>query len=168
MKLEDMIKQIRNVSKVEMKRVAPTDCGEIYEIIRSSNPTDPYEKMVVGYLTSLCAEYVHPETFHLERNKLDYVGFELEKGIIEVGTDGNNLGSCMKGGRIIAKKAGDETGSSMTGGEIEVDEIKSIGNTIGGRISTKKVEKISKAQGAEIFVNNMKFKRGFLDRLLGR
>jgi hypothetical protein len=168
MRLEDIIKQIENVSKTEIKRVAPTDCNEIKEIIRTSNPTDPYEKMVAGYLTSLCAEYMYPETFHLERDNLDYVGFELEKGTIEVGIAATNLGSCMKGGKIVAMRAGSETGSSMAGGEIVADEIKSIGNTIGGRITAKKVDSISKAQGAEVYINGVKFKRSLLARLFGK
>ncbi len=71
------------------------------------------------WVTSLCAEYSYPQVFHLEQDGLDYVGFELEKGIIEVGTAG-------------------------------------------------KVDKISKNQDAQIFINNKKFKRGFLDKLLGR
>jgi len=104
----------------------------------------------------------------IERDKLDYIGFELEKGSIEVETAGSNLGACMKDGKIVAKKAGEETGSSMTGGEIIADEISGIGNTIGGRISTTKVDRISKAQGAEIFIKGVNYKRGLLDRLLGR
>lgn len=168
MKLEDIIEQIENVSKAEIKRAAPKDCSGIKEIISKSIPKDLYEKMVIGYLTSLCAECIYPETFHLPQNNLNYVGFELERGCIEVEIAGNMLGTCMKGGRIVAKKVGDETGSSMTGGEIAADEIKSIGNTIGGRISTKKVDKISKDQGAEIFVGGVRFKRSLLDRLFGK
>jgi len=168
MELEDIIKQIENVSKDEVKRVSPRDCNEIKEIISKSTPGDLYEKMVIGYLTSLCAECIYPETFHLPQNNLDYVGFELERGSIEVETAGNMLGTCMKGGRIVAKEAGDETGSSMTGGGIVADEIKSIGNTIGGRIITKKVDKISKDQGAEIFIGGVRFKRSLLDRLFGK
>ncbi len=74
----------------------------------------------------------------------------------------------MRGGKIVAKKSGEETGSSMTDGEIFADEIKSIGNTIGGRINTKNVNKISKSQGAGIFINGVKYKRGLLEKLLGR
>src|SRR5574341_896098 len=110
MKLEDIIKRIENVSKAEIKRAAPEDFSAIKEIIESSNPQDMYEKMVLGYLTSLCAEYVHPETFHLEVKSLDYVGFELEKGSIEVEAAGDMLGACMRGGKIAAKRAGEETG----------------------------------------------------------
>lgn len=33
MKLEDIIEQIENISKTEIKRVAHGDCGEIKEII---------------------------------------------------------------------------------------------------------------------------------------
>jgi hypothetical protein len=168
MKLENIIQQIENVSKAEIKRVAPKDCGEIEEIIAESNPENLYEKMIIGYLTSLCAEYIYPETFHLPKNNLDYIGFELERGNIEVEIAGNMPGSCMKGGKIVAKKAGDETGSSMTGGEIIADTIKSIGNTIGGRIRTENVGKISKDQGAEIFISGRKFKRSLLDRLFGK
>lgn len=168
MGLEDIIKQIKNVSKAEIKRVAPTDCNQIKEIIRTSNPIDLYEKMVAGYLTSLCAESMYPETFHLERDGLDYVGFEIEKGFIEVGIAANNLGSCMKGGKIMVKKAGSETGSSMASGEIIADEIKSVGNTIGGRITAKKVDSISRSQGAEILINGIKFKRSLLDRLFSK
>lgn len=168
MKLEDIIKQIENVSKAEIRRKAPKDCKEIKEIILRSKTEELYGKMVLGYLTSLCAEYMHPETFTLEKNYIDYVGFELEKGSIAVDIAGNMLGTCMKGGKIVAKKAGEETGSSMTGGEIIADEIKSIGNTIGGRIIAKKVEKISKNQGAEIFINGVRFKRSLLDRLFGK
>ncbi|VVB95802.1 Uncharacterised protein [uncultured archaeon] len=168
MDLEGIIKQIGNVSKGEIKRIASEDCTEIKEIIMKSNPKDPYEKMVVGFLTSLCAEYMYPETFHLEKDGLDYIGFELEKGNIETGTAGKNLGTCMKGGKIVVKKAGEETGSGMSGGEIIAEEIKSIGNTIGGRIITEKVDKISKTQGADIFINGMKFKRGLVERLLRR
>ncbi len=168
MMLKDIIERITNVSKKEIKRAAPADSREIKEIILTSNPTDLYEKMVLGYLTSICTEYMYPETFYLELDNLDYIGFELNKGNIEVGIAGNMLGSCMKAGKIVAKKAGDETGSSMTGGEIIAEEIKSIGNTISGKITTKKVDKISKAQGAEIFINGVKFKRGLLDRLFGK
>ncbi len=168
MKLEEIIRQIENVSKNEVRRVAPRDCGGIKEIIHASTPSGTYEKMVLGHLTSLCAEYSYPQVFHLERDDLDYVGFELEKGSIEVGIAGNMLGACMKGGKITARKAGDETGSAMAGGEIITDEIKSIGNTIGGKISAVKVDKISKIQGALVFINNRKFRRGFLDKLLGR
>ncbi len=166
MNLEDIIKQIENVSKAEIRRVVPADYNQIKKIIQQSKPTDLYEKMVLGYLTSLCAEYMYPQTFQLEVDGLDYTGFELEKGNIETGAAGNMLGTCMRGGRIVTKKAGEETGSSMAGGEIIADEIKSIGNTIGGRIITKKVDKISKSQGAEILINGVKFKRGLLDRLL--
>lgn len=168
MKFEDIIKQIENVSKAEIRRVAPGNCSEIKEIIFKSNPENPYENMVLGYLTSLCAEYMHPDTFHIPQDGLDYIGFELDKGYIEVGTAGNMLGTCMRGGRIVAQKAGDETGKSMTGGEIIADEIKSIGNTIGGRINTKKAGKIAKDQGAEILINGVRFKRGLLDRLFGK
>jgi hypothetical protein len=124
--------------------------------------------MVLGYLTSLCAEYMYPEALRLEVNNLDYIGFELDKGSIEVEAAGNMLGSCMRGGRIVAKRAGDETGNGMADGEIIADEIKSIGNTIGGRIAAKNVGRVSKAQGAEIFINGVRFKRGLLDRLLRR
>ena len=168
MKLENIIEQIENVSKAEIKRVAPRDCSEITEIIAESNPENLYEKMIIGYLTSLCAEYIYPETFHLSKNNLDYTGFELERGNIEVEIAGNMLGSCMKGGKIVSKKAGDGTGSSMTGGEIIAEEIKSIGNTIGGRIRAENVGKISKDQGAEIFISGRKFKRSLLDRLFGK
>ncbi|MCZ7372745.1 MAG: hypothetical protein O8C60_03655, partial [Candidatus Methanoperedens sp.] len=82
MRLEDIIKQIENVSKNEIRRIAPM--GEIRNIIQISDPVDVYEKMVLGYLTSICAEHMYPETFHIERDILDYIGFELEKGSIEV------------------------------------------------------------------------------------
>lgn len=168
MELEDIIAQIENVSKAEIKRVAPGDCSGIKEIILKSTPDDLYEKMVVGYLTSLCSEYIYPETFHIPLDGLDYIGFELERGRIEVETAGNMLGTCMKGGKIVVKTAGEEAGSSMSGGEIIADEIKSIGNTISGRISVKKVDKISKNQGAEIIINRVRFKRSFFDRLFGK
>ncbi len=167
MELRDIIEQIENVSKAEIKRVAK-DCALIKEIIAKSSPRDMYEKMVIGYLTSLCAEYIYPETFHIKQNDLDYIGFELEKGTIEVEIAGNMLGACMKGGKIVAQRAGDEVGSSMTGGEIVAGGVKSIGNTIGGRISTEKAGKISKEQGAEIFIGGVRFKRSLLDRLFGK
>ncbi len=168
MKLEDIIRQIENVSKGEVKRVVPADCGEIQKIILTSNPKDVYEKMIVGFLTSLCAEYMFPETFRIEPLNLDYIGFELDGGNIEAGTAGDMLGSCMKAGKIVAQKAGDETGSSMVGGEIIADEIKSIGNTIGGRIAARKVGGISRNQGAKILINGVKKKRGLLGRLFGK
>ena len=168
MKLEELIAKIENVSKSEVKRYAPKNCRDINNMIKESLPRSPYEKMVLGYLTSLCAEYMYPGTFYLKANDLDYIGFELEKGSIEVEIAGDKMGSCMRSGKITARKAGDETGSSMVGGEIIVDEIKSIGNTIGGKICTKKVQRISKNQGALIFIKGVKFKRSFLDRLLGR
>jgi len=168
MRLEDIIAQIENVSKAEIKRVAPGDCSGIKEIILKSTPDDLYEKMVIGYLTSLCAEYMYPETFHLPLDGLDYIGFELERGIIEVEIAGNILGTCMKGGKIVAKKAGEEAGSSMSGGEIIADEITSIGNTIGGKISVNKVDNISKNQGAEIIINGARFKRSLFHRLFGK
>ena len=168
MRLEDIIEKIGSISKGEIRLHAPSTCRDIKNIILESKPEGLYEKMVVGYLTSLCAETMYPVAFQLERDNLDYVGFELERGIIEVGTAGNMLGSCMRGGKIVAKRAGDETGSSMAGGEIIADKIKSIGNTIGGKISAKKVGKISRNQGAEIFINGVKYKRRLLDRLLGR
>jgi len=168
MMLEELIAKIENVSKSEVKKAAPADTRDIHTIIRESLPRGPYDKMVLGYLTSLCAERMYPGTFELDVNGLDYVGFELEKGTIAVEVAGDNLGSCMRGGKIIAKKAGDEAGSSMVGGEIDADEIKSIGNTLGGKINVKKVHKISKDQGAEIFIKGVKYKRGLLDRLLGR
>jgi len=168
MELEEIIKQIANVSKVEIKRVAPKECEEIKSLILKSTPGDLYEKMVLGYLTSICAECMYPETFHIRQNDLDYIGFELEKGTIEVEAAGKMFGTCMKGGKIKAKKAGDETGSSMNGGEIIADEIMSIGNTIKGKIIAGKVGKISKNQGAEIIVNGAKYKKSLLDRLLGK
>ena len=168
MRLEDIIAQLGSVSKDQVRLFAPPTCRDIKDIILKSNPTDLYEKIVVGYLTSLCAENIYPVAFNLELDNLDYVGLELNRGIIEVGIAGNMLGSCMKGGKIIAKKAGDEMGSAMAGGEIVADEVKSIGNTLGGKIYTKKVGKVAKAQRAEIFVNGVKFRRGLIDRLLGR
>lgn len=168
MRLEDIIEQIENVSKAEIKRAAPADCDGIKEIIQKSSPKDPYGKMILGYLTSLCAEYMHPETFRLEVNNLDYVGFELERGSIEVETAGDMLGACMRGGKIIAKQVGEETGSGMAGGEITADEIKSIGNTIGGKIIAKRVGKVSKSQGAEIFIDGTRFKHGLLESLFGK
>lgn len=168
MKLYDIIKQIANVSKEEIKRAAPDDCGELKNLIFESIANDPYEKMVLGYLTSICAECMYPEPFSIPRNDMDYIGFELERGIIEVEIAGNLLGTVMKGGMIKARKAGDETGASMNGGEIIADEIKSIGNTIKGKIIARQVGKVSKNQGAEIIINGIKFKRGLLDRLLGK
>ncbi len=168
MRFEEIITKIENVSKSEVKKVAPVNSRDIHDIIRRADPRSPYEKMVLGYLTSLCAEYMYPGTFLIEDNGLDYVGFELERGIIEVATAGNKLGSCMKSGKITVKKAGEETGLGMAGGEIDADEIKSIGNTIGGRINVKKVHHISKDQGAEIFIKGKKFKHGFLGGLLGK
>jgi hypothetical protein len=168
MRLEELIVKIQNVSKNEVKKVAPKNCRDINTIIKEALPRGAYEKMVLGYLTSLCAEYMYPGAFYLETKELDYVGFELERGCIEVEIAGNNLGSCMRSGKITAKKAGDDTGSSMAGGEIIADEIKSIGNTIGGKICAKKVHMISENQGAQIFIKGVRFKRGFFDRLLGR
>ena len=168
MKLEEIIKQISNVSKSEVKKAVADDCEKIKDLISASMPDSLYEKMVLGYLTSICAECMYPEIFHLRRNDLDYIGFELDKGTIEVEVAGNMLGSCMKGGSIRVKKAGDETGSSMNGGEIIADEIRSIGNTIKGKIIAREVGRVSKNQGAEIIINGVKFKRGLLDRLLGK
>jgi hypothetical protein len=168
MQLENIIEQIENVSKAEIKRVAPADCDSIKEIIQRSNPKDPYEKMILGYLTSLCAEYMHPGIFSLEVNRLDYVGFELEIGGIEVETAGDMLGACMRSGKIIVKQAGEGTGSGMAGGEIIADENKSVGNTIGGRIAAKRVGKVSKSQGAEIFIDGTRFKRGLIGSLFGK
>ncbi len=168
MELEDIIEKIGNVSKAEIKRVAPKDCSEIKKIIFNSNPADTYRKMVLGYLTSICAECMYPETLQIPNDDLDYIGFELEKGNIEVASAGNMLGTCMRNGKIIARKAGDDTGKSIAGGEIIADEIKSIGDTISGRITTKKVDKIAKTQGAQIFVNGVMFKRSLLDRLFGK
>jgi hypothetical protein len=168
MKLYGIIKQIANVSKAEIKRATPNDCEEIRNLIMESIANDLYEKMILGYLTSICAECMYPEPFHIHRNYLDYIGFELERGIIEVEIAGNLLGACMKGGMIRAQKAGDETGSSMNGGEIIADEIKSIGNTIKGKIIARQVGEVSKNQGAEIIINGIKFKRSLLDRLLGK
>ncbi|MGB8217695.1 MAG: hypothetical protein WCE94_10385 [Candidatus Methanoperedens sp.] len=168
MELEDIIEQIENVSKAEIKRVAPKDCSEIKKIIFNSNPGDTYRKMVLGYLTSICAECMYPETLQIPKDDLDYIGFELERGNIEVKSAGNMLGTCMRSGKITARKAGDDTGKSMTGGDIIADEIKSIGETIRGRITTKKVDKIAKGQGAQIFINGVIFKRSLLDRLFGK
>ena len=167
MNFEEILKQIQNVSKKEIKRVLPTEINQIKKIIIESNPRDVYEKMVLGYLTSLCAEYMYPHTFILERNDLDYVGFELDGGNIEVRTAGDMLGSCMKSGKIIVKKAGNETGKSMMGGEITAGEIKSIGSTIDGKISTEKADNISKHQGAKIIIKGVRYKRSILDRILG-
>ncbi len=168
MELEEIIEQIGNVSKAEIRQVAPKDCIEIKKIILNSNPADPYRKMVLGYLTSICAECMYPETLHIPKDNLDYIGFELDRGNIEVGAAGNVLGTCMRNGRIAASTAGDDTGKSMIGGEIIADEIKSIGDTIGGRIITKKAGKIAKNQSAQIFINGVLFKRRLLDRLFGK
>jgi len=168
MELEDIIEQIGNVSKAEIKRVAPKDCGEIKEIIFNSKPADTYRKMALGYLTSICAECMYPEILQIPNDNLDYIGFELERGNIEVASAGNMLGTCMRNGKVIAKKAGDDVGKSMTGGDIIADEIKSIGDTIGGKITTKKAGKIAKGQGAQIFINGVMFKRSLLDRLFGK
>ncbi|MCZ7382152.1 MAG: hypothetical protein O8C64_11370 [Candidatus Methanoperedens sp.] len=168
MELEDIIIQIGNVSKAEIKRVAPKDCSELKNIIFNSNPGDTYRKMVLGYLTSICAECMYPETFQIPKDNFDYIGFELEMGNIEVGSAGNMLGTCMRNGKIIARKAEEDVGKSMTGGDIIADEIKSIGETIGGKITTKKAGKIAKGQGAQIFINGVMFKRSLLDRLFGK
>jgi hypothetical protein len=168
MELEDIIEKIGNVSKAEIKRVAPKDCGEIKNIIFNSDPGDTYRKMVLGYLTSICAECMYPETLQIPKDDIDYIGFELERGNIEVGSAGNMLGTCMRNGKIIALKAGDDVGKSMIGGDIIADEIMSIGDTIGGRITTKKAGKIAKRQGAQIFINGRRFKRGLLVRLFGK
>ncbi|MCZ7384935.1 MAG: hypothetical protein O8C63_09340 [Candidatus Methanoperedens sp.] len=168
MELEDIIEKIGNVSKAEIKRVAPRDCSEIKNIIFNSNPGDTYRKIVLGYLTSICAECMYPETLQIPKDDLDYIGFELDVGNIEVGRAGNMLGTCMRNGKVTARKAGDDVGKSMAGGDIFVDEIKSIGDTIGGRITTKKVDKIAKVQGAQIFINGVMFKRSLLHRLFGK
>jgi hypothetical protein len=78
------------------------------------------------------------------------------------------LGTCMRSGKITARKEGDDTGKSMAGGDIIADEIKSIGDTIGGRITTKRAGKIAKRQGAQISINGVRFKRSLLDRLFGK
>ena len=167
MRLDEIIEKIENVSKSEVKKVVPANSRDLNDMIKQLIPRGPYEKMILGYLTSLCAEYMYPGTYHLEANDLDYVGFELEKGIIQVETAGDKLGSCMKSGKIIVKKAGEDAGSSMTDGEIVADEIQSIGNTIGGKIHANKVHKISKDQGAEIYIKGKKYGQGILSKLLG-
>ncbi len=103
MEFEDIIEQIENVSKAEIKRVAPKECSEIKNIIFNSNPHDPYRKMVLGYLTSLCAECTYPEPLQIPKENLDYIGFELDRGNIEVGAAGNMLGTCMRNGKVIAQ-----------------------------------------------------------------
>lgn len=71
--LEEIIKQIGNVSKVEIKRVAPKECEEIKSLVLKSTPDDFYEKMVPGYLTSICPECMHSDAFHLQRNDLEII-----------------------------------------------------------------------------------------------
>jgi hypothetical protein len=134
MMLEELIAKIENVSKSEVKKAAPTDSRDIHHIIMESVPRGPYDKMVLGYLTSLCAENMYPGTFELDVNGLDYVGFELEKGIISVEVAGDNMGSCMRHGKI----------------------------------NVKKVHKISKDQGAQIYIKGVRYKRGLVDWFMGR
>jgi glutamate synthase domain-containing protein 3 len=163
---EDVLQKIEFIGKKEVSDCAPEDTKALLEIIHTARPRDEWaEQMVLGYLTTLCAERMHPEPLVLEE-KIDFVGVELEKGhIIIKGDAGRGVGTTMRGGRItIEGSAGADTGKSMTGGEIEAERIESLGNTLGGVIRAKEIGKMDKNQGAEIYIEGKKYRKGFFSR----
>jgi hypothetical protein len=165
MDFEEIVSKLDFPSKENIKKYSPTSPEALKELINQADPTgDQKKRIVLGYLTTLCAEYLDPQPFILERTGIDYVGIELEKGTIVVkGDAGNNTGTTMKGGKItIEGNTGINTGKSMMGGEIIASEIESIGNTFSGRINAKKVHDIAPKQGAEIYIEGKIYRPGFL------
>lgn len=167
MDFDAIIQKLDFPNKGNIKKYAPASPEALKELINQADPNgDQIKKIVLGYLTTLCAEYLDPQPFILDRTGIDYVGIEIEKGTIIVkGSAGNNTGTTMKGGKIIVEgRAGINTGKSMRGGEIIASEIESIGNTLGGRINAEKVHGIAPKQGAEIYIDGKRYRPGFLKR----
>ena len=163
MNFENLLDKLEFIKKKEVCELAPRDTKELLEIIHSAKPKDEWaERMVLGYLTTICAEYMHPDPLIIE-GKLDFIGTELEKGhIIVRGDAGSGAGTAMRGGKItIGGNAGENTCKSMLGGELEAETIESLANTLHGVVKEKKINKIEKKQGADIYINGKKYKKGF-------
>ncbi len=166
MEFEEITEKIDFISKNRIKNIAPDSPAELARIIEKARPTSWREKIILGYLTSLAAEYSHPQPLKIKRKDLDYLGIEMETGTLRVGGAGIGTGTTMKGGTIVVQgKTGSETGKGMQGGKIHAEEIESIANTLGGKIITKKAGKIDKHQGAEIYINGKKYKKTIRDRI---
>lgn len=164
---DEILRELESVGKKELRACAPENTQELLEIIKSATPGDEItQKMALGYLTSICAEHLHPEPLILEQ-KIDFTGIELEKGhIIIRGDAGKGTGTAMRGGKItIEGSAGKNTGKSMSGGEIEANTIEHLSNTLGGVVKARKIHAMDKTQNADIYINGKKYKKGLLTRL---
>ncbi len=73
------------------------------------------------------------------RNKCDYTGLNMGKGIFRAESIGNFCAKYMSGGQIQAENIGNMTAMQMSGGEIHADSIGEVTGMLmrGGRIYTR-------------------------------
>jgi GXGXG motif len=113
--LEDLADQVGDdASKERIAELIPSNPVLLARLLAS----DPGKKarVVWGYLSSLCAENAD-EPLRLPAR--DYVGLELNHGVIVLERGADHVGERMKGGRIFVKgEAGDYLGQQMSGGGI--------------------------------------------------
>lgn len=164
MDFNGLLERIDFINKAGIRNAAGED---VERLITIAMPVSQREKMVLGYLTTLCAEKNNPAECIITRSGIDYAGIELESGTLVIrGDAGDGAGTTMKGGKLIIDgNAGIDTGRSMSGGEIRAREIRGIGPTLGGRIYAQKVGSVAPGQRAKIFVAGKEYKTGILGRL---
>ncbi len=117
--LEDMADRVGlKPFKAEVEEIAPTDKSMLSRLI-SSEPGRKYQ-VIWGYLTAIAAERSsEPLRVGLPQKACNFVGLEMARGIIMVGSCGDHVGERMKGGRIFVREgAGSYLGQEMSGGGI--------------------------------------------------
>lgn len=98
----------------------------IKNIIEKITPSTFKEEKIVGYLTSIAAERLDEkkEELHI-KEKLNFIGLELEKGKIVADGAGYYTGEKMKGGEIIVSgilgSCPGYVGEEMKGGKITIN-----------------------------------------------
>ncbi|HIH44020.1 MAG TPA: hypothetical protein HA257_02740 [Candidatus Methanoperedenaceae archaeon] len=168
MDFEGLLERLDFISKAGIRSAAGDDVeGMIADAKPDAKPSSQREKMVLGYLTTICAEKNDPAECVITRSGIDYAGIELERGTLVIrGDAGDRAGTTMKGGKLIIDgSAGVDTGRSMSGGEIHAKEIRGIGPTLGGRIYAEKAGSVAPGQKARIFIAGKPLKTGILGRL---
>ena len=160
---DEIIRELpENYTKDELKIMVQGK--DLMKVVAEAVPLSEFERKVLGHLTSICAEINHRLTIWRE---LDYVGNELERGVITV----------MRGlGKRYA--AGEYVGYKMKGGLIRINgRARSIGPTLGGAIWANEVDKVVYPNKGEIYLGDRpdlqsfyyqeKYGRGkILDKLL--
>lgn len=127
-----------NYTKGKLKEIVAYK--NLMKVIAEAMPSSDLEKRILGHLTSICAETNRELTL---RRALDYIGHELEEGVITV---------MRAPGK--AYSAGEHVGYKMRGGMIKVvARARSIGPALGGTIWADHADRIHPGE-ANLYLGN--------------